>query len=38
MFNIITHPNERKRILAMRKTFKKYKNHLNAVAIIAKKN
>jgi len=38
MFNIITHPNERKRILAMRKTFKKYKNHLNAIAIIAKKN
>lgn len=37
VFNIITHPEERKRILAMRKVFKENENHLNAISIIAKK-
>lgn len=37
-FNILSHPVERKRILAMRKVFKKYENHLQAVGIIAIKN
>lgn len=37
MFNLLTHPKERKRILAMRRTFAKYKNHLEAVAIVAEK-
>lgn len=36
-FNILTHPKERKRILAMRKVFRKYKNHLNAVSIVVEK-
>lgn len=36
-FNILTHPKERKRILAMRKVFRKYQSHLNAISIIAKK-
>ncbi|MFV0540866.1 MAG: class I SAM-dependent methyltransferase [Aestuariibaculum sp.] len=36
-FNIATHPKERKQILAMRKVFRKYKNNMNAVAIVAKK-
>ncbi len=36
-FNILTHPNERKRILAMRKIFRKYQSHLNAISIVAKK-
>lgn len=36
-FNILTHPKERKRILAMRRTFTKYQNHLGAVAIVAEK-
>lgn len=38
VFNIATHPKERKRILTMRRTFRKYREHLNAVAIVAKKN
>jgi len=38
VFNIATHPKERKRILTMRGVFRKYKDHLNAVAIVAKKN
>lgn len=38
VFNILTHPKERKRILEMRKTFRKYKQHLNAIAIVAEKN
>ncbi|MEM0940514.1 MAG: class I SAM-dependent methyltransferase [Bacteroidota bacterium] len=37
VFNILTHPKERKRILTMRRTFKKYQDHLNAVAIVAEK-
>ena len=37
VFNIITHPGARKRILAMRKVFKSYKNEINAVALIAQK-
>ena len=36
-FNILTHPNERRRITAMRKVFKRYQKHLNAIGIIAKK-
>lgn len=37
IFNILTHPKERKRILTMRKVFKENENHLNAISIIAKK-
>lgn len=37
LFNIATHPKERKRILAMRRAFRKYGQHLNAVAIVARK-
>lgn len=37
VFNILTHPKERKRILAMRKVFRKYQSHLNAISIVAKK-
>ncbi|MBS1729741.1 MAG: class I SAM-dependent methyltransferase [Bacteroidetes bacterium] len=37
MFNIMTHPQERKSILAMKNVFKKYQNHLNAISIIAEK-
>lgn len=37
VFNILTHPNERKRILAMRDTFRKYDKQLNAIAIVAEK-
>ncbi len=36
-FNVPTHPKERQRILAMRKTFRKYQQHLTAVAIVAEK-
>lgn len=36
-FNVLTHPHERKRILGMKNTFRKYENHLNAVALIARK-
>lgn len=36
-FNDLTHPNERKRILNMRKTFRKNQKNLNAVAIVAMK-
>lgn len=36
-FNILRHPQARKRILAMRSVFRKYKEHLNAVAIVAEK-
>lgn len=36
-FNILTNPKARKRILAMRKIFRKYENSLNAVAIVVKK-
>ena len=37
LFNVITHPKARKRILAMRKVFRKYKNQMNAIAVVAKK-
>lgn len=36
-FNILTHPEARKRILAMRKVFRKYGQHMNAIAIVAEK-
>ena len=36
-FNVLTMPKARKRVLAMRKTFKAHDKHLNAVAILAKK-
>lgn len=36
-FNILTHPKARKRILEMRKVFKKYQTNINAVVIIAEK-
>ncbi|PIF00023.1 MAG: SAM-dependent methyltransferase [Maribacter sp.] len=38
VFNIMTHPKARQRIMAMRKVFRKYEEHLGAVMIIAKKN
>lgn len=37
IFNILSNPSARRRILTMRKTFKKYRQHLNAVAIVAEK-
>ncbi|MGB6093873.1 MAG: class I SAM-dependent methyltransferase [Moheibacter sp.] len=36
-FNILTHPDAKKRILDMRSVFRKYRNNMNAVAIIAEK-
>lgn len=36
-FNIMTHPEERKRILEMRKIFRKHNENLCAVSIVAKK-
>ncbi len=36
-FNVLTHPKARKRILAMRKVFRKYQNQLNAVSLVAVK-
>ena len=36
-FNILTHPAARKRIMQMRNTFIKNKNHINAILIVAKK-
>lgn len=36
-FNIITHPDAKKRILDMRNVFRKYEKNMNAVAIIAEK-
>lgn len=36
-FNIIRHPKARKRINQMRCVFNKYKNHMNAIAIVAEK-
>lgn len=38
IYNIITHPEERSRILAMRKVFRKNQHHLNAISIVAVKN
>jgi len=37
-YNVLTHPKDMKRILAMRSTFRKHQNHLNAIAIVAKKD
>lgn len=37
MFNVLKHNDLRKRILQMRQTFRKHKNDINAVAIVAKK-
>ncbi len=37
VFNILTHPKERKRILEMRKVFRKYKNQMAAIAIVVEK-
>lgn len=37
MFNVIRQPDIRKRIFQMRRTFKKHKNDINAVAIVARK-
>ncbi|MEA4904384.1 MAG: methyltransferase domain-containing protein [Petrimonas sp.] len=37
VFNILTHPQERKRILEMRRVFKKYKEHMAAIVIVAEK-
>ncbi|MGI9527905.1 MAG: class I SAM-dependent methyltransferase [Weeksellaceae bacterium] len=38
IFNVLTTPQARKRIFAMRKVFRKYEKNLDAIAIIAKKN
>ena len=37
IFNILTHPEERKRALALRDIFRKYEQYLNAVIIVAEK-
>lgn len=37
VYNVLTHPKERKRILNMRKVFRKYNQYLNAVSIVAEK-
>lgn len=37
VFNILTHKYERKRILAMRKVFRKYEAQMNSVVVIARK-
>ncbi len=37
IFNVLTHPKERKRILEMRKTFRKYEDNLCAVCLVAQK-
>ncbi len=37
-FNILIHPRARRRILEMRRVFRKYEKHMNAVALIAEKN
>lgn len=37
VFNILTHPKERKRILAMRQVFRQYQQQLNAVSLVARK-
>jgi hypothetical protein len=38
LFKLITHRQERKRVLALRKMFKKYRKNLNAVVIVAEKS
>lgn len=37
VFNLMIQSDLRKRVLTMRKTFKKYHNHLNSIAIVAQK-
>lgn len=37
MFNLLRNPSARKRVLGMRKVFKKYRNNLAAIAIVATK-
>ncbi len=37
VYNILTHPDERKRILAMRNMFRAYNDNMNAIVIIAEK-
>lgn len=36
--NLLTHPKERRRVLAMRKTFRAHRRHLVAVAVVASKS
>ncbi len=36
-FNILTHPMARKRILSMRKVFRRYEDSMSAIAIVARK-
>ena len=37
LFNILTHPRERKRIMAMRRIFKKYQQNLRGISIVIEK-
>lgn len=37
-FNILTHPRARRRILAMRKVFRRHENAMTAIAIVARKD
>lgn len=37
LFNVMTHPKERKRILAMRKIFRRHDEEMNAIALVAQK-
>nr|WP_294898713.1 class I SAM-dependent methyltransferase [uncultured Pedobacter sp.] len=37
IFNLISHPKERKRVFELRKVFNKHRKNLNAVAIVAQK-
>lgn len=37
IFNVITQPKARKRVIEMKKVFTKYKQHINAIAIVAEK-
>lgn len=37
-FNVLTHGHERERLLAMRKVFRKYRQSLRAIAIVAEKH
>lgn len=36
-YNVLTHPEAKKRILGMRKAFKKYEQHISAISIVAQK-
>ncbi|MCB0749289.1 MAG: SAM-dependent methyltransferase, partial [Ignavibacteriae bacterium] len=36
-FNILTNSKAKKRILLMRKSFRKHQSHINAIAIVAEK-